>query len=177
MRVFEVIAPLDFNIESTGSHHGQQNLRLVAYHNDEEVGYIEYSVWQGEPAVQYIYVYPNKQGNKIGTAMVRRLQAEFPNTELSMGSLTPDGSKLLASIPQEHINDPDYETKTLRLRTLQAKNAEYQKIADEFYTNPTPETRQRLLTVNNDEWNAIHDEISRIEDNIRDDRPSKRIFR
>jgi len=175
MRLYEVISALTFKIESHGFHHGQQDLKLVASRNGEYVGHIDYSVYQDEPYVQYISV-PVEKHQGIGTAMVRRLQAEYPDTEINMGTLTPDGSKLLASIPQTIIPDPDYAAKTKRYEELQARLAEYNRIADEFHSNPTPENREKVSVITHD-WNDLTDEMDLIADNIRDRRPHKRLFR
>lgn len=176
MRLHEVTTtPLTFRIENHGFHHGQSDQRLVALRDGQYVGHIDFSVYQDEPHVQYISV-PAERRQGIGTAMVHRLQAEFPNTEINMGGLTPDGSKLLGSIPQITIPNADYEAEAQRLQQLQAREAEYQRMADAFHASPTPEARQQLLAITQD-WNDLSDQIYQIEDNIRERRPHKRLFR
>jgi hypothetical protein len=111
-----------------------------------------------------------------GTALVRHLQALFPDTEIDMGMSTDDGTKLLAAIPQEVIHDSDYQAKQARLETLRAKEAEWGRIADEFHDHPSHEGGAWFSRVS-DAWNAMNDEIWELEQELRSRRPAKRLFR
>ena len=175
MRYRELFEALTFKTDHRGAHSGQSDLTLRAYDDGEEVGHIDYSVYQGEPAVQMISV-PNKRRRGYGTALVHQLQSEFPDTEISMGGLTDDGSALLASIPHDVIHNPEYEEKAAKLEQVKALLAHYQEISDTFDANPTPQGRRGLLAVT-DHWNDLHQEEWELEQALYDLQPSKRLFK
>jgi len=147
---------LTFRTEMRGHHSGQSDQTLVAYDDGEYVGHIDYGVWNGEPAVQMISV-PEKRRRGYATALVQRLQAEFPDIEIDMGSLTDEGSKLLAAIPHEVIPNPDYQAKAQRLEQVKAELAKLAQMADAYHANPTEQARQ-VITDLHDHWNDLHSE-------------------
>lgn len=166
---------LRFVFDHRGYHDGQNDLTLHAYDGDEPVGHIDYAVWNDQPSVQMIHVPEDKRRRGYGTALVRRLQAEYPDVELDMGMLTDAGSQLLSNIPHQIIHDPDYQKKAARLEVIKTELARLQQLADTYYANPTEEGRQTLLDLG-DRWNALYDEERELEDALENRKPSKRLF-
>ena len=175
MRCYELFEALTFKTDSRGYSHGQSDLTLRAYDNGEEVGHIDYSVYNGEPHVQMIAV-PRKKRRGYATAMVHQLQSEFPDTEIDMGGLTDDGSALLASIPQDVIHNAEYREKLQRLEQVKAELARYGEMADAFHANPTDHARQEIALVAN-HWSDLHDTEWELEQALDDLQPSKRLFK
>ena len=175
MHCYELFEALTFKTDSRGYHRGQSDLTLRAYDDGEEVGHIDYSVYQGQPAVQMISV-PIKKRRGYGTAMVHQLQSEFPNIEINMGGLTDDGSALLASIPQNVIHDPEYQKKEQRLEQVRAELARLQALYDAFEANPTEQGRAEIHALT-DKWNDLYQDEWELERGLRDMQPSKRLFK
>lgn len=164
---------LTFRTESRGFYSGQSDLTLRAYLHDEEVGHIDYSVYRGEPAVQMISV-PKQQHQRHGyaTAMVHQLQSEFPDVEVAMGSLTDQGGKLLASIPQEVIHNPEYQRRAQRLEQVKAELAQLQH--DYEHNFPTDQQERMRLS---DHWNDLNQQEWELEQELHYMQASKRLFR
>ena len=99
---------ITFHDEMRGYHHSQADLTLSIEDNGEYCGRIDYSVYEKEPQVQFISVPENKARKGYATKLVLKLQSKFPDTEIDMGGLTDDGSKLLATIPQRTISNLEY---------------------------------------------------------------------
>lgn len=175
MRFHQLTETLTFRTDTRGASKGQTDLTLYAFDDDEYVGRIDYSVWRDEVAVQMIDVPDDKRRRGYGTAMVHELQAKYPDTEIKMGGLTDDGSKLLGSIPQQVTDNPVYQTKARRLEKVKALLARFQAVSDAFDANPTEEARQKLLALG-DRWNALHTAEWKLEQELRDLEPSKRLF-
>ena len=175
MLCYELFEALTFHTDIRGYHRGQSDLTLRAYDDGEEVGHIDYSVYQGQPAVQMISV-PVKKRRGYATAMVHQLQSEFPDVEISMGGLTDDGSALLASIPQDVIHDPEYQEKERRLERVKAELARMQELHDAFEANPTEQGRAQIQALTN-KWNDLYQDEWELERALRDMRPSKRLFK
>ena len=175
MHCYELFEALTFRTDTRGYRSGQSDLTLRAYDDGEEVGHIDYSVYNGEPHVQMIAV-PTKKRRGYATAMVHQLQSEFSDTEINMGGLTDDGSALLGSIPQDVRHNPEYQEKEQRLAQVKAELGRYQAIADAFDADPTEDNRQKLLRLG-DDWNDLHQEEWELEQALYDLRPSKRLFK
>jgi hypothetical protein len=175
MHCYEIFEALTFKTEHRGYHRGQSDLTLRAYDDGEEVGHIDYSIYQGEPAVQMISV-PVKKRRGYATAMVHQLQSEFPDVEINMGGSTDDGSALLASIPQNVIHNREYRETEQRLEQVKARLAQYQAVADAFEANPTEQGRAEIHALT-DKWNALYQDEWELERALRDMQPSKRLFK
>ena len=174
MHTYELFEALTFKTVNRGYHSGQADVTLIAYDDGEEVGHIDYAIYQGEPHVQMISV-PSKQRRGYATAMVHQLQSEFPDVEINMGGLTDDGSKLLASIPQDVIHNPEYQEKAHRLEQVKAQLTKYAALADAFHANPTDQGRQELSALT--DWNDLHSEEWELEQALHDLRSAKRLFK
>lgn len=165
---------LTFRIENNDFHHGQSDRRLVAFRDGQEVGHIDFSDYQGEPAVKFISV-PNNRREGIGSAMVQELQRHYPDVEINMGGTTDDGEALLRSMPQTVTPNEEYNQLVARRDALQAQVNSFQHMADTFYASPSEEARQQILAIG-DQWNALSDEIDGINDRLEAMRPSTRTY-
>jgi len=86
---------ITFQDELSGSHHGQTDMILKAINSDRKiVGYLEYSVFDKKPNIQWIRSF--QPG--IGTKLVQRLAQEYPYEEIEWGMVTDEGSKLKAKM-------------------------------------------------------------------------------
>jgi hypothetical protein len=176
MKISEIASPeLSFRVEMRGYQHGQSDQTLSAFRDGQYVGHIDYSDYENEPHVQMIEVPKDLRRQGIGTALVQRLQAEYPGVEIDMGGLTDDGSKLLPTIPQTNTANPEHQALTARLEKLRAKEAEYQALADRFHANPNEADRARINAISGS-WNNLNDVIEKIEQQLQDMRPSTRTY-
>lgn len=81
--------------ELIGVSHGQTDHTLLAYGPDQIVlGYLMYSVFQGDPKIHSIFVYPAYRRRGVATALVLHLQRTFPHQRLDWGFMTPLGQRL-----------------------------------------------------------------------------------
>jgi GNAT superfamily N-acetyltransferase len=171
-------ADLRFRVEAHGFHHGQQDLRLVAARGTEIVGYVDYSVYQGEVAVKMIQtVGPERQGT--GTAMMQQLQREHPGEEIDWGGMTEPGAGLYRKLAWDEVEVPEVRAKMERIAALRTRLDGFQAAVDAFHAgNPTDEARERLMALV-EPWNDVHDEVERLEDELRHSRvgPTKRLIR
>jgi hypothetical protein len=97
MRLREVTDELTFKEEFLGQHSGQSDRVLYAISNSQEVGHVDYSVYDGVPAIKWIETSVVRR--KIATRLLQHLQKLFPDVEIEWGMLTDDGSVLKKSIP------------------------------------------------------------------------------
>lgn len=167
-----------FKTECNGHHHGQTDCTLIAYdENGDYVGKIDYAKYGDELAVQMISVLPTHQRQGYATALLKQLQREFPDREIDMGGLTPDGVRLLAAVPTVEIKNLEYQEKAEQLAKVKAQLAGYQSRADTFYqkADATEEDRQHLLSTISD-WNDLSDEEWRLERELAGLRPGKRLI-
>lgn len=178
MRLTEITAApgsLTFRVENLNYHHGQSDRRLVAYRDRQEVGHIEFSDYQGEPAVKFISVPEQFRRSGVGTAMVQELQRNYPGVEINMGMHTDMGHAMLNSMPQTTTPNDEYAELVKRREQLQAQVDQFQRMADEFHTAPTEEARQHILTIA-DQWNAATDEIDGIDQRLAYMRPETKTY-
>lgn len=91
---------LRFHTDHKGAHHGQNDMRLSLLRDGKEVGYLDYSIFQGEVRIDYIKVVERKQG--YGRMLVDQLANEYGGYEnINWSSMTPDGAALRASLDRE----------------------------------------------------------------------------
>lgn len=96
-RKADVVAP-KFSVEMRNYSGGQSDLTLRAKVGGTEVGRIDFSEFDGAPAIQMIEVSPEFRRSGYATQMLRELQARYPEQEIDWGMLTPDGARLREAI-------------------------------------------------------------------------------
>jgi len=159
---------LSFRTESMGYHNGQSDLRLVAELNGEMVGKMDYSVYNDIPYIQWIEVMDkNKKRSGIGKQMIKRLQQEYPDTEINVGGTTDLGSKFFDSLPKIFDKDTNYGVLIKKLQSL--KHAEKKLIS---YVEKTGNVSEKLTNL----FNKIYDEMWETENKLKDVSPGKTKF-
>ena len=82
-----------------GAHHGQMDCTLALRDGCQILGFIDYAVYQGQPAIQMIHVAPAYRRRRVASQMLAHLQSLYPDQEIDWGSLTTAGAALKAAIP------------------------------------------------------------------------------
>lgn len=158
---------LEFQTSMRGHHHGQSDLTLIASIDGQIAGKIEYSVYNDVPSVQYIEVSPEFRRQKIGTKLMQKLQAEFPDVEIEVGGLTPDGAALYKSLPKEITPVPEVVSMRKELEAINLKLAEYQKMADSYWAgDKTNDKRMEFLNAISN-WDDLRNQAEELEDKLR----------
>lgn len=146
----------------TAAYSGQTNFTLSMIVNGENVGYIDYVEYLGEPYINFIKIYPKYQRKSYGTKLIQHLQSLYPNHELDWGSTTPQGDALRNSLKYKLIEKPEVIEKLNKLnwakkqlKILELKGKEYEKGDIELY-------RKWIRTVSN-KWHKLHDLIYKLE--------------
>lgn len=146
----------------TAAYSGQTNMTLTMLVDNTPVGYIDYSVFMGEPYIQFIKVHPNYQRKGYATKLIKHLQSLYPNQELDWGSTTPQGEDFKNSLKFKNIDKPDIIQKIKKLqwakkqiKILEMKSKEYEKGDLEFY-------RKWIKTTSN-KWHKLYDLIYKLE--------------
>lgn len=92
---------VQYHEELVGHHSGQSDLKITAQDGSKVLGYIDFSLLNGSPDsphIQYVFVNPEYRGKGVGKALVLAMAKEYPYTKWNRGTLTNDGSKLMASM-------------------------------------------------------------------------------
>ena len=168
-----------FRDENRGFHHGQADNTLIAYSPPgNPVGYIEYSIFDDEVSVQYIYVAEDKRLGGFGRALLLELQNRYPYTGIKLGMSTEDGSSLLEKMKTNYIPNQEYiklkeeqENLLKRIKVLDAKAAAWFNLPPE----EQEKERSRILE-DGEEFNRIHDRLHEIEKELLYMEPGKTLF-
>lgn len=165
---------IKFKSETTGHHHGQTDIILIATDiNDIQVGYIQYSIYNDIPAIQMISVNNKLQRMGIATILMKELQKQYPEIEIQLGNSTDDGTKFINSLPRDYIKNKEYSELLSRLEKL--KNIE-KKLISYIDNNKGP-----FPLKNNDKIskisNKINDEMWNIEQQLKNINPGKSLIK
>lgn len=150
---------LTFKFEVDDHHSGQTDVTLSALMGGQRVGKINFAVFQNEPSIQMVAVDPEYRRQGIATAMIKKLQKEFPDTEINWGSMTDDGSALRKSLKTNVKTDPVVQAKLERLKSLKAKEEAFQARWGELERDPDDQAVQDLIA----KWNDLNDAIYALE--------------
>jgi GNAT superfamily N-acetyltransferase len=161
---------MDFRISSRGYNHGQYDLTLFAEIDNKDVGYIDYSKYQDDINIQMIHVDDEFKRQGIATAMLKRLQKEYPDTEISWGMLTADGNDLYQKIDFDIIPNKEYQKKLAGL----AKLKDLEKRFEEIAASKLDSEKKRDLLSN---WNKVNDAIYKIENRLRELKPENKLIK
>lgn len=170
-------ATLEYEENLRGYHDEQSDLTLKVRLNGLMVGWLDFSKWHGEVAVQMIWVEPGVRGNGYGRAMLQELQRRNPGVEIGLGLATEDGAGFL-----EHISFVEYPSEYAKdleaLVEARHEGARVQAVADAFFergTIPTPEERA-IFDADMERWNEVHDRIWELEQATFGKSPIKRLI-
>ncbi len=144
-------------------HHGQSDERLYIEAGGEVVASLDYSVYQGEPAIKMIEVTDRRQG--YARALLLRLQSLYPDEEIDWGSLTDDGAKLKAGLRFKTVIDPAMEAKNHLLNRVKGKITKLEQ-------DVTPDNIKQYGEL----WNRLYDMERRLEDELAFAKISKAII-
>lgn len=93
---------LEFREEMVSFSDGQSDLELGVYNKDNKIeGLLEYSDYEGVPYIKHIEVVPDSRGKGIGKDLIRKLQEDYPNSQIEWGMLTDKGAALKESLERE----------------------------------------------------------------------------
>jgi predicted acetyltransferase len=106
----------------------------------------------------------------IATAMLKRLQKEYPDTEISWGMLTADGNDLYQKIDFDIIQNKEYQKKLAGL----AKLKDLEKRFEEIAASKLDSEKKRDLLSN---WNKVNDAIYKIENRLRELKPENKLIK
>lgn len=157
---------VEFKDVTRGAYSGQVDQTLIAEVGGFQVGKLDYSIYNGIPAIQMVEVENDHRRLGYATELVKQLQRQFPNTEIEWGELTEDGEKFRDSLrmtekPSEHA--PEFE----RLNIAIAERDRLLSEADNFNAlkNPTPEQIETHSNLT-EPLNNLHDLISDLENEL-----------
>lgn len=137
--------------EMTAAYGGQKNITTTAWHGDVEVGRLDWVEYRGRASISMIVAEVQRAG--VATALVRRLQSKYPDSEISWGDVvTDEGEALRQSItftmPNEARAAPLEELARCmeKLKAYEAQSAAGATSAQ----------------VDVDDWNAQHDRMDEL---------------
>jgi hypothetical protein len=163
-----------FRVESTGSVDGQTDFTLTAEVDGRAVGTLDYSVFNGVPAVQMLSVPEGDRRKGYGRALVQQLQSQFPDSEIDTGMMTDDGAALRAALPTREVADPEVAAQRQRLAEAIAERTALEQRAAALESDA--EASRRFIGEVGDRWNALHDEIDTLERALQNARDSRRLI-
>lgn len=163
---------IKIRIESVGSHHGQSDLVMIASIDNNDVGTLEFSVFNDEPYVNMIKVKDNYRRRGIATMLMKELQREYPDTEIHMGMSTEDGSKLIKSLPLKFKPNERYNELLSEKNQLETRIKELQIFLDTY----DPKTQKEEAINKGEEFNVISDRLYDIEKEMQELTPGKNIL-
>ncbi len=156
-----------------GVRHGQHDMSILAFAPDgSTVGTLDYSVFEGKPAVKMLDVAPKWRRRGVATAMLRDLQRQHPDAEIALGMLTGDGAALHARLPFEEVPDENVRRKLDLLAGLRRRLAEL-----EGGFSKMPHADPAALETLNARWSRLSWRVENLERELHDTRPTKRLIR
>lgn len=144
-------------------HHGQSDERLYISVAGEVVAALDYSVYEGQPAIKMIEVTDRRRG--YARALLMRLQSLYPDEEIDWGSLTDDGAKLKAGMKFKTVVDPVMKAKNDLLDRVRKKITKLEQ-------DVTPDNIKQYGEL----WNRLYDMERRLEDELAFGKISKSII-
>jgi hypothetical protein len=171
-------AGLEFKEESESDslYRDQSDNVLNAYEGGTQVGYVSYSVYQGEVFIKLLKVFDQFKRKGYGTALMKKLQSLYPGVEINLGMLSPEGAKLIPTLETE-LHPSEYAEDFKELARLKEEEAILQAEVDAFFgTEHTPEERQKFdkrMT----RFNEVTDRVWELENDLWKHKPTKTLFK
>lgn len=163
-------AKIDVSLKTsvTDAHSGEIFMKTTAHHGDEEIGYVEYSEYDGVPHIQYIETNEKFRGQGVATKLMQELQRQYPDKAIDFGMTTPDGTKLLDAITYKVENKQIKQKKKL-LNKYKSELEVLQSKLDELYDIPNPtESQIQETTKIGDRWDEVYGKVRQYENALRD---------
>ena len=152
----------NIKVYSTGYSYGETFFRMQYVENEEELGWISYGVYEGEPSIKMMEVSPEHRRKGIGKKLLQALQKKYPDTEINFGMTTPDGTKLLENSTYQ-VENKEVQSKLDRIKEIQAKLSEYDKTYDDFFNDKIPDPGEDYA----DDYNDIEYEMRELQREVR----------
>lgn len=86
---------LEYRIEHMGSHSGQQDLELGLYIDNEIIGMVQYTLYDGELTIGDIVVRPEYRRQGFGSKMMKYIKNEHPEFKYRPSMKTDLGAKFI----------------------------------------------------------------------------------
>jgi hypothetical protein len=128
---------------------------------------VDYSVYEGKPAIQFLTVAQAMRRRGFATRLVCALQREFPAREIEWGFASDEGEALRASLPTTDVVDFYVGAATRRLRILREQRDVLLSSAGQFHALENPSAYQRAAyEADMRPLNDLHDAIAVLEDGL-----------
>lgn len=157
---------VEFRDVTRGANSGQVDQTLFAEVGGVQVGKLDYSIFNGIPAIQMVEVESEHRRNGYATELVKQLQRQFSDTEINWGGLTADGAQFRDSLriiekPSEHA--PDFERLNIAIaeRDRLLSDAEYFNALENPSQDQIEQHSKQLESLNN-----LHDLIYDLESEL-----------
>jgi GNAT superfamily N-acetyltransferase len=85
--------PLEYRIEHLNYHHGQDDYELGLYLNDDILGMVQYTIYDGELTVNDIIVLPKYRRQGIGSKMMQYIKQQYTDAKYVPSMMTDLGAK------------------------------------------------------------------------------------
>jgi len=106
----ESVEHLDFRDEHLGSQSGQDDMELGLYINNEIIGMVQYTLYDGEMSVKDILVSPEYRRKGYGSRMMQYIKKAHPEYEYKPSMMTDLGAKFKHKEMVNEIDDVIEET-------------------------------------------------------------------
>lgn len=165
MRATEFTDNLEIKNTVDTSFRGGYDATLYVIKDDQQVAYLQYSVYKDSPAIKMIWVSPNYRRQKIAYRMLKELQSMFPNEEIDWGYTTADGTQLKASVPFTKRPNPEIIKKRTKLTAVHSKLRQLNYRLEKLQQDNPEKARAFVATVG-DRWNKLNDLAYRLENEL-----------
>lgn len=152
---------IEIKREHRKSHSGQHDFSLIATLDGEYAGALEYSVYQGEVAVQIVDVLEGKRRKGVGTALVVALQEAYPEQVIQFGMSTAAGVALLNSLEWRIEVNEAVSSAARDIATLTQKLRDYERRAEEILKMESSERAAAMEALS--DWNEVTDRVEELE--------------
>lgn len=151
---------------STGSYDDQVDMRMESHDGDSLAGYLEYSVYNGTPSIQYIHTEDGFQRQGVAMEMLQQLQSQYPDKEIDWGMTTPDGTKLKEKATYQ-IKDAEVERKQKKLQSMKDEMTQNEKELNDLYekldNGKLTANDEKRLNELGDRWDELNVGIHEVE--------------
>lgn len=153
--------------ETLNAHDGQIDCQIEAFSENNRVGVLYYSVFEGIPKISFIEVEDAYRRQGIGTAMLQSLAEQFHGIEIEWGMLTDDGAAFHEAVTYT-VENEEYNQAFSRLAEINDSLSQYDATYTAGISIPDDVA---------DDWNDLEDEKYDLENRIAQLRPDKNFVR
>ena len=154
---------------STDAYYGQVDMRMESRDGENLAGYMQYSVYDDTPNIQYIQTEEGYRGQGVATEMLQRLQSQYPDKEINWGMTTPDGTKLKEKVTYE-VRDEKVTRKKKRLQSMKDEISRNEAEMDDLWEKAdgrdfTDSERKRMQELGS-QWDKLNRDIHDAEQDL-----------